>query len=127
MPGFKRTPFDDFMDRQVEVTNGKSFYARLAGGFHMNSDGSSRQTAIAELRPCDELQLIHDTDNAFDPNAICVMAPSGQQIGYLESRLAGETVRRTQKGISTKAFVSNVTGGRAGQSFGCTLGILVHN
>lgn len=126
MPGFNRTPFDDFMDRHVEVTNGKTFYARLAGGTYQNPDGSSRQAVIAQLKPCEELQLVPEPENDIDPNAIRVMAPSGQQIGYLESRLAGETVRRTQKGISTRAFVSNVTGGRTGQSLGCTIGILVH-
>ena len=123
MPGFKRTAFDDFLDRHVEVTNGKSFFGRLAGATHLNQDGRSRQVAIAELRPCDELQLVPEPEN-HDANAIRVLAPSGVQVGYLESRLAGETVRRAKKGITTRVFVSNLTGGRAGQSAGVTLGIL---
>ena len=124
MPAFESSSFDDFLDRHVEVTNGKSFYGRLAGTTHLNSDGSSRQAAIAELRPCDELSLVPEPENPHDANAIRVLAPSGVQLGYLESRLAGETVRRARKGIVTRAFASNVTGGRAGQSLGLTLGLL---
>ena len=126
MPGFQRTTFDDFLDRHAEVTNGKTFYGRLAGASHGNADGSSRQEAIAGLRPCDELQLAPEPENPHDANAIRLIAPSGVQAGYLESRLAGETVRRAKKGIITRVFVSNLTGGRAGQSLGVTLGILTH-
>lgn len=126
MPGFTRTSFDDFLDRQCEVTNGKSFYGRLAGTTHANADGTSRQSAIADLRPCDELLLQHEPANAYDENAIRVLTQAGQQVGYLEARLAGETVRRTRKGIVTRAFVSNITGDRTGQSLGCTLGLLTY-
>ena len=126
MPGFTRTPFDSFMDRHVEVTNGKSFYARLAGTTQIDQ-GTPRQWAIADLRPQDELQLMPEPDNPADPNAIRVLAPDGRHVGYLEARLAGETVRRTRKSIVTRAFVSNLTGGRAGQTLGCTLGVLVYD
>lgn len=124
MGTFTRSAFDDFLDRQVEVTNGKSFYARLAGVTHADRGGTPRQGAIADLRSCDELQLVPEPDNPYDPNAVMVLAPDGRQVGYLEARLAGETVRRLRKGVATKAFVSNITGGRNGQPFGCTLGIL---
>lgn len=126
MPGFTRSSFDDFMDSHVVATNGKSFYARLAGTTYGNLDGSSRQAVIATLKPHDELQLVHEPDNEADKNAVRVLATSGLQIGYLEARLAGETMRRSAKGIITRAFVSNLTGGRSGQVLGCTLGILVH-
>ena len=65
-----------------------------------------------------------EPENPHDPNAVRVLAPDGRQVGYLEARLAGETVRRFQKGTETRAFVSNLTGGRNGQPYGCTIGLL---
>ena len=123
---FTRTNFDDFLDRQVQILDGKSFYARLAGVSHENADGTSRQVHLTGLRPCDELMLCHEPDNEFDSNAVRVSTKAGAQVGYLESRLAGETVRRWSKGVQTRAFVSNLSGGRAGQSIGCTLGIVTY-
>lgn len=127
MPGFQRSVFDDFLDRQVLITNGKSFYGRVAGTTQWNDDGTQRQAAIAELRSCDELQLVPEPDNPHDANAVRVLSPTGKQIGYLEARLAGETVRRTHKGITTRAFVSNLSGGRAGQSLGVVLGLVIYS
>lgn len=125
MPHFARSPFDEKMDSLAVETKGKWFYGRLAGVGHPNADGSSRQAALEELEPLDELVLDPEPDNPFDKNAVRVLTPSGKQIGYLEARLAVETVRRSRKGILTQCFVSNLTGtpGRRG----LVIGALTHN
>ena len=123
MPGFSRTPFDDFMDAKARELDGEWFYGRVAGTIHANDDGSSRQAEIETLKPRDELRLDPDPDNPHDKNAVRVVAPSGVQVGHLESRLAGETVRRLRSGMQSRCFVSNVTGG-AGQSRGVVFGLV---
>lgn len=120
MPLIARSPFDDWMDNQTRQLKGKWFYGRLAGAGHANADGSSRQAEIETLNVRDELLLEPEPDNAFDPDAVKVLTPAGEQIGYLEARLAGETVRRRRRGVTSRCFVSNLTGtpGRRGLVFG---------
>lgn len=124
MPLFARSPFDDAMDQRAAATKGKWFYGRVAGAGHTNENGSSRQDEIETLQQGDELVLEHEPDNAFDANAVRVLSPAGRQIGYLEARLAAETVRRGRRGELSSCFVSNLTGtpGRRGLVFG----LLVH-
>lgn len=79
--------------KQIE----KAFYIKIAGTSHRNTDGSSRREAINSCRPLDVLQVIPEPDNPYDSNALAVFNPSGVQIGYLESRLAGEIARASAK------------------------------
>jgi hypothetical protein len=121
---FERTPFDDWMDEHAALVDGKWFYGRVAGTDRVNENKMSRQASIGTLVPQDELRLEPEPGNSYDPNAVKVLAPDGNQIGYLEARLAAETTRRAKRGIPTRAFVSNLTG-RPGQTRGVTIAVLV--
>ncbi len=69
----------------------KHFYAKIAGASHPNANGSSRTQAIAHCRPIDLLELRPEPENPFDSNAIAVLRQDGgEQLGYLEARLAEE-------------------------------------
>lgn len=51
---------------------------------HANIVGESyRQDAIFRSRPGEPVRLLHETDNKYDPRAIMVVTPRGEQIGYL--------------------------------------------
>ncbi len=76
----------------------KAFYTKVAGASHQNDDGSSRTQIIKKCKEFECLNLIWEQDNKFDSNAVAVRrVPSGEQLGYLETRLAGEVVREMGK------------------------------
>ena len=68
------------------------FHTTIAGTKHRNADGTSRTAGIKLLQRGEELSLEHEPDNEYDKYAVAVHSIYGQ-IGYLPSRLAGETVR----------------------------------
>ena len=72
----------------------KSFYTKVAGTSHRNSDGTLRSRIIDECSLFESLELRPEPENEFDPNAIAVRRwETGEQLGYLEARLAGEIAR----------------------------------
>lgn len=71
----------------------KGFYAKIAGAKHRNRDGSSRTALIDLCNTFDILTLEAEPDNPVDPNAVAVFRTAGGQIGYFDSRLAGEATR----------------------------------
>ncbi len=75
----------------------KAFFNRVAGTSHRNDDHTSRAKIIDECSALESLDLISEPDNRFDPNAIAVRRTTGEQLGYLESRLAGEVTRDQSK------------------------------
>jgi HIRAN domain len=68
------------------------FHTTIAGTKHRNPDGTSRTAGIKLLERDEELSMEHELDNEYDKYAVAVHSTYGQ-IGYLPSRLAGETVR----------------------------------
>jgi hypothetical protein len=106
--------FENWMDQRARDLRGDWFDGKVAGITWNNPDGSSRQVIASRLATYDELDLVPQPDNPFDPNAIAVMAPDGQQVGFLDSRLAGEISRRMKRGGGAKCFVRAVR-----ESYGC--------
>lgn len=51
-----------------------------------------------------------EPDNPVDHDAIAVLIQNGEQLGYLERRLAGETHARMEKGERWEAMLTAVTG-----------------
>jgi hypothetical protein len=80
------------MPRLVE----RHFYAKIAGTSHKNDDGTSRIAAIKKCSPGDMLGSAWEYDNPYDPNAVAISL-EGHQLGYLDARLAGETVRDAKR------------------------------
>lgn len=71
----------------------KLFYAKVVGVTFPNADGSRRLQVIQECAIGEALQLMHHTEIAGYPDAVGVHRVGGGQLGYLESRLAGEVLR----------------------------------
>ena len=87
------------------------FYAKVVGVTHRNDDRTRRQEIIDECELFERLVLDHEPDNPKDPNAIRVLRENGDQIGYLDARLAKETVNRSAAGARQVAFITGITGG----------------
>lgn len=65
---------------------------------HRNSDRTSRTRIIGECSTFDSILLVPEPSNEFDPNAIAVRRrENSEQLGYLDSRLAGEITRDMSK------------------------------
>ena len=80
------------MPRPIE----RHFYSKIAGASHKNDDGTSRIAAIKRCSPGDVLDSAWEHDNPYDSNAVAIFL-DGHQLGYLDARLAGETVRDAKR------------------------------
>jgi hypothetical protein len=89
----------------------RHFFTKVLGVTHANDDGSSRQKVIQRLVPPEKLELIHDDENPFDPNAVKVCRANGDQVGWLAADLAEEVMSRSAEGCRYAAFATEVTGG----------------
>jgi hypothetical protein len=76
----------------------KSFYTTVAGTSHRNPDRTSRARIIRECSIAEILELRPEPENRYDANAIAVCRRStGEQLGYLDRRLASEVTRDLKK------------------------------
>ena len=73
--------------------SGTWYPAKVAGVTYENDDGSSRQGIIAKCVEGEELELIREPDNVYDPLATKVCRINGEQLGYVESDFAGNVAR----------------------------------
>jgi hypothetical protein len=88
----------------------KWFWSKVAGVTHENRDGRSRQEILKRCEGRELLRLVPEPDNPVDRNAIAVLRRNGEQLGYLDRRLARETHNRMQKGERWEAMLTAVTG-----------------
>lgn len=77
---------------------------------HRNANRTSRQAVLRRCPAFEELQLIPEPDNRFDPNAMMVCRKNGEQLGYLKQRLALEMHGWIDKGQHWTAVLVEVTG-----------------
>jgi hypothetical protein len=114
--------FEDWMDLRARECRGEWFDGKASGLTFANPDGSSRQMIAATLAPFEELQLVPEPANPFDSNAIALFTAAGEQVGYLEKRLAGELSRHMAKGTQARCFVRAVR--NRGDTMGVSFGLL---
>jgi single-stranded-DNA-specific exonuclease len=83
----------------------------------------NRQAVVALLTEREQVFLIREPDNPFDPNAIKVIRWDHQQVGYVNRELAKVLAPRMDRyGEFIKANVSYLTGGDfPGSSLGVTI------
>lgn len=89
----------------VGIEEAVSFHTKVAG---VTFEG--RQELVAGLAAGDELALVRDSDNAYDPNAVAVLSPAGQ-VGFLNRQLAERLAPCMDGGAAYAARVTEVTGG----------------
>ena len=78
------------------------------------------QERLSKLEQTQELKLVEDVDNKFDPNAIAVYE-GDFRLGYLPKETA-KSVKEILKDNEISCRVSMVTGGN-GNHYGCNLSL----
>lgn len=62
-------------------------YAKVAMASQTGTDGTSHAAVIEKCKTFDALRLATKSENPFAPHTVAVFTDSGEQIGYLDSRL----------------------------------------
>jgi hypothetical protein len=76
----------------------QAFYVKVRGTSHRNSDRTLRTRIIGECSTFDTILLVPEPENPFgNGTTIAVCRESNEQLGYIESRLAGEITRDEAK------------------------------
>ena len=86
----------------------KFFHSKVAGVTYKNGDGSSRLAVIRRCRLGEELSLLLGTMPEF-PDSVAVCRDDGSQLGFLDSRLAGEVKRDMARGGQWRCFLMRKT------------------
>ena len=92
-----------------------------AGQFHTKLAGvtfEGRQSAIARLVAGMPLRIEREPANPHDANACAVFDPFGDQVGFLNRRLAAVLAPVLDAGVEYDLEVADVTGGADGASLG---------
>jgi single-stranded-DNA-specific exonuclease len=95
------------------IEEAESFHTKLAG---VTFEG--RQEIVARLAEGTPLRLDRHTHNEFDACACALFDPQGDQVGYLNRRLAAVLAPAIDAGADYEVVVSDVTGGSEGASLG---------
>jgi hypothetical protein len=81
-------------------------FTHIAGVSFPNPDGSSRQAALARCKRMQGLAFKWEDNNPVSRTAIAVhRVDTGEQLGYLESRLGRETFNRLRQGEIWTGFI----------------------
>jgi single-stranded-DNA-specific exonuclease len=94
-------------DYYRDIADKEEFYTKVAGVTFDN-----RQTVVEKLYEGEKLYLFRDPNNPYDGNAVKVENSSGQQVGFLNARLAKHFALLLDRGEQYLTYVSQVTGGK---------------
>jgi len=112
------------LDQKPEFRVVKDFYTNVAG-VTFDNNGTSRQDILKQVKSgIKHIWLIRDKINQYDKNAVIVHSYYGR-IGYINAELAPYIAKILDNGGIVKATLSEVTGGKDGQYYGCNLHIEV--
>ena len=96
----------DWLDHNKLIE--RYIFAHIAGVTFPNLDGSSRQVALCRCKPMQLLVLKWERDNPVSQTAVAVHLETGEQLGYLQSRLGEETLKRINKGEIWSGFIVSI-------------------
>ena len=113
---------DELFDHSQEILSRDEFaYLADARSFHTKAVGVSfegRQAVAATLQPGDMLQVERRANNAYDTNAMALVASNGRQVGFLRRQIAAVLAPEADAGTVFEARVLGVTGGGEGRTLG---------
>ncbi len=87
------------------IGEAEAFHTKLAG---VTFEG--RQEVVARLAAGTPLRLERQPDNPHDPNACALFGPLGDQVGYLNRRLAAVLAPIVDAGVTYDAEITEITG-----------------
>ncbi|MDR3687008.1 MAG: single-stranded-DNA-specific exonuclease RecJ [Coriobacteriia bacterium] len=95
------------------ISDAPSFHTKLAG---VTFEG--RQGVLERVSAGTPLRLVRQPDNPYDANAIAMFDPQGDQVGFLNRRLAAALAPTVDAGVEYDVEVTDVTGGEGDRSLG---------
>ena len=106
---------DEILAREeyAGISDAPSFHTKLAG---VTFEG--RQDVLARVSAGTPLRLVRQPDNPFDANACALFDPHGDQVGFLNRRLAAALAPAIDAGVDYDIEVADVTGGEGDRSLG---------
>lgn len=89
----------------------------------------NRQQLLEELSEMDDIHLVREPNNPHDENAIAVLNPDGEKLGYIRSGLAKELVVYMELYPDSVLIgeILDITGDEVGKSYGCNIEITLIN
>lgn len=87
----------------------------------------NRQQLLEELSEMDDIHLVREPNNPHDENAIAVLNPDGEKLGYIRSGLAKELVVYMELYPDSVLIgeILDITGDEVGKSYGCNIEVSV--
>jgi single-stranded-DNA-specific exonuclease len=106
---------DEILAREeyAGIADAPSFHTKLAG---VTFEG--RQDVLERVSAGTPLRLERQPENAFDANACALFDPHGDQVGFLNRRLAAALAPSLDAGVAYDVEVTDVTGGEGERSLG---------
>ncbi len=116
---------DDLFARADQIL-ARDAYAGIAEASHfvtkvVGVTFEGRQAVVSTLQAGQELVVVRDIHNPADANAIALRTLSGAQVGFLRRQIAMHLAPKMDGGIQYQAYVSMVTGGTEGRSYGANI------
>ncbi|NTU70801.1 MAG: single-stranded-DNA-specific exonuclease RecJ [Coriobacteriia bacterium] len=106
---------DEILAREeyAGIADAPSFHTKLAG---VTFEG--RQDVLGRLAAGSPLRVVRQPDNPYDSNAIALFDAHGDQVGFLNRRLASALAATIDAGVAYDCEVTEVTGGEGDRSLG---------
>lgn len=95
------------------IADAESFHTKLAG---VSFEG--RQAVLERLAAGEPLRIERQPANPYDANAIALYDARGEQVGFLNRRLAAVLAPVIDSGVDYDVEITEVTGGTDGRSLG---------
>jgi hypothetical protein len=74
--------FDDAILKMVGSEIADHFYTKLVGITQANEDGTVRETLIPKCKPFEFVDVVWESKNKHDPNAVAIRKKRGPRLGY---------------------------------------------
>jgi single-stranded-DNA-specific exonuclease len=103
------------------IADAESFHTKLVG---VTFEG--RQDVVSRLGPGAPLRVVREPDNPHDGCACAVFHPLGDQVGFLNRRLAAVLAPVIDAGAGYDVAVTEITGGQDGESRGVNVLLTRH-
>lgn len=97
---------------------------KVVGVTKNNDEGVDIQNILPELEDGSKLNFVREPNNPYDTNAIKVICDY-QHIGYIRAGLAEEIAPIMDSGKELKGYITQITGGTNGKTYGCNIHISI--
>ena len=97
---------------------------KVVGVTKNNDEGVNIQNILPELEDGSKLNFVREPKNPYDANAIKVICDY-QHIGYIRAELAEEIAPIMDSGKELKGYITQITGGANGKTYGCNIHISI--